>query len=134
MIDICSISNILIWSGHAKKCRLNVLSYIAFQHIHNMHQTEKKTKSINFNIFDNPQNHFGAFLYLKLYDFFINHIMFDSNIWIWIAIFITMHSTFLDITFNRFYDYHYASGNITYFRFMLRHYLICLNLCDTLDW
>ena len=60
--------------------------------------------------------------------------MFDSNILIWIAVFITMHSTFLDIIFNRFYDYHYASGNITDFRFMLRHYLLCLNLCDTLDW
>ena len=40
----------------------------AFQHIHNMHQTEKKTKSINFNFFDNHQNHFGAFLHLKLYE------------------------------------------------------------------
>ena len=70
----------------------------------------------------------------KCTNIFINHIMFDSNILIWIAVFITMHSTFLDIIFNRFYDYHYASGNITDFRFMLRHYLLCLNLCDTLDW
>ena len=52
-----------------KKCRINVLSYIAFQHIHNIHQTEKKTKSINFNIFDNPQIHFGAFLHLKMYKY-----------------------------------------------------------------
>ena len=54
----------------SKKWRKNVLSCIAFQHIHNMHQTEKKTKSINFDIFDNPQNHFGVFLYLKMYEHF----------------------------------------------------------------
>ena len=134
IIDICSISNILIWSGHAKKCRLNVLSYMHFNIFITCIRHRKRPNRSILIFLTTLKIILAPFYTWNCTNIFINHIMFDSNILIWIAVFITMHSTFLDIIFNRFYDYHYASGNITDFRFMLRHYLLCLNLCDTLDW
>ena len=70
-----------------KKCRINVLSCIALQHIHNIHQTEKRWNRSILIFLTTLKIILAPFYTWKCTNIFINHIMFDSNILIWIAVF-----------------------------------------------